>query len=164
MFPALLLAASITTLAQHPFAAPADPEELSRAILARDEAVFDTMFNRCTPEAFADMVTPDIEFYHDKGGAMIGRDAFVADYARNCEARKAPDAWRSRRELVADSTRINPVPGFGAVEEGRHLFYERQGDGPERLTGRARFVILWKLTDGEWRMARVFSIDHSAIE
>lgn len=160
----MILAVAMATLLQASTEVPTDPAVLSEAILARDAAVFDTMFNLCEPETFAEMVTPDIEFYHDKGGAMIGREAFVADYARNCEARKAPDAWRSRRELVPESTRINPVPGVGAVQEGTHRFYERRGDGPERLTGQARFAILWKLTDGQWRMARVFSIDHSAVE
>jgi ketosteroid isomerase-like protein len=58
---------------------------------------------------------------------------------------------------------VNAIPGFGAVEEGSHVFYERKGDGPERLAGRARFSILWKLeADGRWRMARAFSIDHAA--
>ena len=49
-----------------------------------------------------------------------------------------------------------------AVEEGSHLFYERQGDGPETLVGRARFSVLWRLEpDGRWRLARAFSIDHA---
>ena len=162
MSPALILA--LAALSQTAPGAATDPQALSKAILERDAAVFDTMFNRCEPEALAEMVTPDIEFYHDKGGAMIGRETFVADYARNCETRKAPDAWRSRRELIAGSARVQAIPGFGAVEEGDHLFYERRGEGPERLTGRARFAILWKLTDDQWRMARVFSLDHSAVE
>lgn len=162
MSPVLTLA--IAVLLQTASGAPTDPGALSEAILDRDAAVFDTMFNRCEPDVLADMVTPDLEFYHDRGGAMIGRETFVADYARNCEARKAPDAWRSRRELVAGSARVQSIPGFGAVEEGEHLFYERKGDGAERLTGGARFTILWKLTDGRWRMARVFSLDHSAAD
>lgn len=145
-------------------APPPDNVALSEAVLARDAVLFDTMFNRCDPAALADLVTADTEFYHDKGGAMIGRDAFVADYKKGCEARKAPDAWRSRRELVAGSARVYAIPGVGAVEEGSHLFYERRGDGPETLVGRARFSILWKLDGGEYRMARTFSIDHSAVQ
>lgn len=57
----------------------------------------------------------------------------------------------------------NPT-GVGAVEEGRHRFYERQGDGPERLVGQARFSVLWRLEgDGRWRLARAFSIHHEAL-
>ncbi len=162
MTPALL--SMIAALLQVAPVLPADPAVLNQTVLERDAALFDTMFNRCEPEALARMVTPDVEFYHDKGGAMIGRDVFVADYRKSCEARKAPDAWRSRRELVAGSARIYAIPGVGAVEEGSHLFYERKGDGPERLVGRARFSVLWRLDGDDWRMSRIFSIDHSAVD
>ena len=92
----------------------------------------------------------------------MGREAFIADYAKSCAAKRAPDAWRSRRELAAETLKVYAIPGFGAVEEGSHLFYERRGEGPEHLAGKARFSILWKLgADGQWRMARTFSIDHA---
>ncbi len=140
---------------------PAQPA-LTEAIAARDAALFGLMFNGCDPAALTALVTDDMEFYHDKGGLM-GHDAFIADYAKSCAAKRAPDAWRSRRELVARTLKVYAIPGFGAVEEGAHVFYERKGDGPERLAGKARFSILWKLgADGQWRMARTFSIDHAA--
>ena len=40
--------------------------------------------------------------------------------------------------------------------------YERRGDGPERLVGRARFTQLWRLSVDGWRLARVFSYAHAA--
>jgi hypothetical protein len=141
---------------------PAQPA-LTQAIAARDTALFDVMFAGCDPAALTALVTDDMEFYHDKGGLMA-HDAFIADYAKSCAAKRAPDAWRSRRELVAGTMKVYAIPGFGAVEEGAHVFYERKGDGPERLAGKARFSILWKLgADGQWRMARTFSIDHAAV-
>ena len=161
MSPALILA--LAALSQTAPGAATDPQALSKAILERDAAVFDTMFNRCELEALAEMVTPDLEFYHDKGGLMATRAVFVADYQRSCTARAAPDAWRSRRELTPGTMRVYAIPGVGAVEEASHLFYERQGDGPETLVGRARFSMLWRLEDGHWRLARAFSIDHAAI-
>ena len=160
MFPTALLAAM--ALIQTPPVALPDGPALTAAISGRDSELFSVMFDRCEPEALADIVTADFEFYHDKAGRMVGREAFVADYQTGCEARKAPDAWRSRRVLVADTLRVYPIPGYGAVEEGTHLFYERQGDGPEALVGRARFSIVWTLEDGRWRAGRVLSIDHAA--
>lgn len=134
---------------------------LTKAIAARDAVLFDVMFEQCDPAALATIVTDDMEFYHDKGGAM-GRDAFITDYAKSCAAKRAPEAWRSRRQLVAETLKVYAIPGFGAVEEGTHLFYERRGEGVERLTGKARFSILWKLgPDGQWLMSRTFSIDHA---
>jgi hypothetical protein len=146
-------------------AAPAMPEQpdLAEILRARDATLFHVMFDECEPVALADLVTEDLEFYHDKGGAMLGRETFVEDYRKSCEAKKAPDAYRSRRVLVPDSFRVQAIPGYGAVAEGEHLFYERQGEGPQSLVGRARFVVLWKLeADGQWRMARTFSLDHAA--
>ncbi|MCA0357337.1 MAG: nuclear transport factor 2 family protein [Proteobacteria bacterium] len=135
---------------------------LTQVIAARDALLFDVMFAGCDPAALAALVTDDMEFYHDKGGAM-DRKAFVADYAKSCAAKLAPDAWRSRRELVPGTLKVYAIPGFGAVEEGAHRFYERKGEGRERLAGQARFSILWRLgADGQWRMARTFSIDHTA--
>ena len=64
--------------------------------------------------------------------------------------------------LVAESLNVHPVPGYGAIEDGEHLFYERQGEGPERLVGRARFTQLWRLSVDGWRLARVFSYAHAA--
>lgn len=161
-----LIAGLIAALAvaQSPAPAAAIPDEavLAPIIAERDAALFATMFDRCDPAALADLVSEDLEFYHDRGGLTATRTAFVEDYAKGCEARKAPDARRSRRELVPGTMKIYAIPGVGAVEEASHLFYERQGDGPETLVGRARFSMLWRLEDGHWRLARAFSIDHAA--
>ncbi|HYN45747.1 MAG TPA: nuclear transport factor 2 family protein [Allosphingosinicella sp.] len=137
---------------------------LTEAVRARDAELFALLFDDCAPERMRAMLTPDIEFYHDRDGVVRGADAFVADYARFCAERRAPDAWRSRRELVAATLNVHPVPGFGAIEDGEHVFYERRGGGPERLAGRARFTQIWALTPDGWRLARVFSYAHRAAE
>lgn len=160
----MLLPALFAALALTQAAAPVIPDQpaLTEALQARDAALFRVMFDECDPAALSDLVTGDVEFYHDKGGAMTGRETFVEDYRKNCEAKRAPDAWRSRRVLVPDSFKVQAIPGYGAVAEGDHLFYERQGEGPQRLVGRARFAILWKLeADGRWRMSRALSLDHA---
>lgn len=138
---------------------------LTEAIRARDAALFALVFEACEPERLRTMVTPDFEMYHDRDGVVAtNADMFVRDYATSCAAARAPNAWRSRRELVAASLNVHPVPGYGAIEDGEHVFYERQGDGPEHLAGRARFTQLWRLTPDGWRLARVFSYGHRAAE
>lgn len=138
-------------------------EALTSAIAAADAALFHTFFEECDPARLDAMLTPDFEMYHDRDG-LVARDSkgFVAAYAKTCEAKKAPDAWRSRRELVAGTLHVEPIPGFGAIEEGDHVFYEGQGDGPKKLVGRAHFVQLWQLTPTGWRLSRVFSYSHRA--
>ena len=160
-FTALLFA--LVLLPSQPVEIPEQPM-LTALIAAKDTAIFSVMFDQCDPAALSDLVTGDIEFYHDRGGLTATRAAFVDDYARNCTGKQAPDAFRSRRELVPGTLQVHRIPGVGAIEEGSHLFYERQGDGPERLAGRARFSILWRLEDGHWRVARAFSIAHVAVE
>ena len=151
-------AAGQTTAALAPTGA-----ELTRSLARFDADFFALFFLGCDPTRLMTMVTPDLEFYHDKAGVVATSGAaLVADYAKNCEARKAPDAWRSRRELVPESLRVDPVPGYGAIEAGEHRFYERKGDGPERLAGFAVFTMLWKFDAGGWKLARVMSYGHRA--
>jgi Domain of unknown function (DUF4440) len=137
-----------------------EPTALRAQIAARDQELFDVLFEQCAPDKMRALVTEDIEFYHDKDGVTLGADKFVGDYAGFCEERKKPDAWRSRRKLVEGTLTVDPVPGVGAIETGEHLFYERQGEGPQKLVGRAKFAQLWKLTPDGWRLARVFSYAH----
>ncbi len=140
-------------------------EALTAAVAARDSDFFALLFEGCDPERMRTMLTADFEMYHDRGGVVATTaEPFVREYGQSCAAREAPDAWRSRRALVAASLTVHPVPGYGAIEDGEHLFYERQGDGPERLAGRARFTQLWRLTADGWRLARVFSYAHQAAE
>jgi hypothetical protein len=161
LFPLILAAAQA---AATPPALPEGPA-LTEAIRARDAALFTLVFEACEPERLRAMVTPDFEMYHDRDGVVATTgEAFVGAYATSCAARGAPDAWRSRRELVAETLSVHPVPGFGAIEDGEHVFYERRGNGPERLVGRARFTQLWRLTPDGWRLARVFSYGHRAAE
>ena len=138
---------------------------LTEAIAARDSEFFALAFDGCDPDRMRTMLSPDFEMYHDRDGVVAtSAEAFVEDYRRWCTERQAPDAWRSRRELVRSTLNVHPVPGYGAIEDGEHLFYERQGNGPEHLAGRARFTQLWQLSPDGWRLARVLSYGHHAAE
>ncbi len=158
----VLLAAAIAA-AQPAAAAPPLPEgqALTSAIAARDAEFFELLFLGCDPGRMGAMLAPDFEMYHDRDGLVAtDAEAFVALYRRMCEGRRAPDSWRSRRELLSATLNVHPVPGFGAIEDGEHQFYERRGDGPERLVGHARFTQVWKLAPDGWRLSRVFSYAH----
>ncbi len=137
------------------------PEELKRIIREQDLALFAITFETCDIEALKPMLADDLEFYHDKGG-MVSRSAadFIAVIEKNCAAWKAPDAWRSRRELIESSLQVDPIPGYGAMEIGEHRFHERKGDGPEKAVGMAGFSQVWKLEGGQWKLSRVLSYGH----
>lgn len=162
---ALLAAAAVqATAAPPPIAVPPQPE-LTRQIEQADAELFDLSFNRpCDEAAFRALIADDVEFYHDKEGFNVkSADQFMAIYRRQCGSRADPTASRSRRELVAESLHVDPVPGYGAMEVGDHLFYERQGvNGQEKLVGKAKFAMVWALgSDGKWRLSRVLSFAHS---
>ncbi|MFM5929897.1 MAG: nuclear transport factor 2 family protein [Novosphingobium sp.] len=153
-----LLAASPVTLP----AGPALTEEVRRV----DERFFALFFDRrCHVAEIRAMVADDIEMYHDKGGVVArSAKAFMADYRKACAEREKPEAWRSRRELVAGSLLVDPVPGFGAIEHGEHRFFERKGEGAERLAGTARFTQIWQKMPSGWKLKRVISFAHKAAD
>jgi hypothetical protein len=140
------------------------PAALRDEVMAADARFFDLFFEGCDPATLRTMLTDDFEFFDDRGGLVAtDADGFVDQYAGRCRDRAAPDAWRSRREALPDGLAVYPIQNYGAVETGEHVFYERQGDGPETKVGRARFTQMWKQEDGSWKLARVFSYDHAAL-
>jgi len=74
-----------------------------------------------------------------------------------------PDS-RLRREAVDGTVHVFPMKKddvvYGAILSGEHVFYVRQKGKPEFLDGRAKFMDLWTLKDGVWKMSRVLSYDH----
>lgn len=136
-------------------------QDLTQAIFKADADLFHLFFQGCDPDLLSTMVSPDLEFYHDKGGvtARSGKE-FVDGYAKQCENRKAKDAWHTRRELIPATMHVDPIPGFGAIAAGEHYFYERQGTGPEKRVGKASFAIVWVYQDNVWKLHRVLSYSH----
>jgi hypothetical protein len=161
--PLPFFAASLAAAAVSPVTVPPQPA-LAEQIARADAELFDLFFVQpCDEPRFRRLIADDVEFYHDKDGFVAKSAAdFLAAYRKNCASRSDPTAWRSRRELVASSLRVDPVPGWGAMETGDHLFYERHGaTGAESLAGKASFSMVWVLgADGQWRVSRVLSYAH----
>lgn len=139
--------------------------ELVAQITQADADLFRLFFEGpCDVPRFSRMISDDIEFYHDKGGFNVRKPAdFVAMFEKRCGDLKDPTTWRSRRVLVASSLHVDPIPGWGAMEVGDHLFYERHGaTGEEKLVGKASFAMVWVLdSQGKWRVSRILSYAHA---
>jgi hypothetical protein len=162
-FLALAAVLAMPVLAKPSPVAPEADAAMRAAVLAADSALFDLFFNGCDAGKMRTLVTENVEFFHDRAGVIArNADAMVGDYEKSCTEKLKPDAWRSRRALDVASARVYPVPGFGAIEEGDHRFFERKGDGPEKLVGVARFVILWQQVGDRWLGARFLSYAHRA--
>ncbi len=114
-------------------------------------------FNRCDRAQMRALFTEDVEFYHDRTGATVRRSAVVKSLA---DGPCGTPGLHVRREVVAGSTSLDPVPGFGAIVTGRHRFYAKRDGQAERLDGEARFAIVWKVAHGRAQISRVLSFGH----
>lgn len=127
-----------------------------------DKALYDTIvkldslffhaYNTCDTalETYASFFSEDIEFYHDKGGLMTSKNDIVDATRRNV-------CGKVSRELVKGSIEVYPIKDFGAVEIGLHKFHNNEEPaGTPSQAG--RFTIIWKHTNGEWKITRVISL------
>ena len=124
------------------------------------DAAFWDAFNRCDRAAMTRFFSRDAEFYHDQTGVTRSRAAIVDSLVHGpC----GTPGLHLRRAVVPDSVQVSPVPGFGAVMTGIHLFYAQQGTAPEIAATRARFTTVWHQLPGGWEMTRVVSYDHQSL-
>lgn len=124
------------------------------------DARFWQAYNACDMQKMGEMLTPSVEFYHDKTGLTVSRGALVESL------RKGPcaDPGRHlRREAVDASLEFHPLKDGYAILSGRHRFYVQEAGKPEHLDGEARFTSVWKFADHQWRMHRVLSYDHGPV-
>jgi hypothetical protein len=128
-------------------------DELVKTITALDTALFDSA-NRCDLAKFGSLLADDLEFYHDQGGLAVGKQKTI-------DAVKSNICGKVRRELVPGALEVYPIHGYGAVEIGVHRFYHpgQQPDTP----GEAKFIHVWQLKDGVWKVTRVISLDHHGL-
>jgi len=125
--------------------------------LARmDSILFDASFASCDAARANAIFADDVEFYHDQAGFSVGEQ--VRENTRRLTA-SCPRNRGVTRTLVPGSLRIYPIQGYGAVQMGVHRFDER-GASSSTL---ARFVHVWHLENGTWRLVRVLSLDHHPV-
>jgi CubicO group peptidase (beta-lactamase class C family)/ketosteroid isomerase-like protein len=136
------------------------PEASDEQAVRDGDSKFWSAFNTCDAKAMGPFFTDDVEFYHDITGLTQSREAVVQSMMKGpC----GTQGLHIRRELVASSVKFNPVPGFGAILAGQHLFYERHGDGPETPATLAAFMVVWKHEGGRWLMTRIVSYGHKPL-
>jgi hypothetical protein len=142
-------------------AGAADAPDPTAAAVQDRERVFWSAYNDCAVASMPALIAEDVEFYHDRGGVTLGRDALVESVRKNLCSN--PD-YRIRREEVAGTVRVFTLKKdgvvYGAVVSGEHTFDIVEKGKPPVRDGLARFTTLWLLRDGAWRMSRVLSYDH----
>lgn len=126
-------------------------EDLTVTVMRLDRELFDA-FNARVLDRMMRSFAPDLEFFHDKEGLQtydVVRDAFAKLFAQDNGM---------HREVVPGTVEVYPLPGYGALETGRHRFCHRE-DGKE-ICATFSFAIVWRQHDGKWEAARVLSYGH----
>ena len=151
----------VGTASGGPRAGPAHSQALQDEIVAMDLKLFAAVFDTCDIAALGTMVTDDFEFFHDKDGLSSTSGAqFVKAIEATCARQKTGEDYRARRELVAGSLQVYPLNNYGAIEIGRHRFYQLLPGEPEKLVEVSQFTNVWKKDETGWKLARVLSYDH----
>jgi hypothetical protein len=163
-FLSLLLLGSTTALTQ------TGQSKLFETMQSLDSQLFEAA-NHCDYEKLTALVDENLEFYHDQGGLMLGRPAFL-------DAIKNNTCGVMIRELVPTTFQVYPIKDYGAIEMGVHRFHhpghEKEFPAAKQLgmtrfldpgaaewpVGEAKFLHIWQLKDGNWKLTRVVSYGH----
>jgi hypothetical protein len=129
-------------------------DALFAAIGAMDTKLFDA-YNRCDLDTLGNLVSDDLEFYHDQTGLSTGRKIFIESIKNNI-------CGKVHRDLVASSLEVYPLHGYGAVEIGEHVFCDsrKMSKCDPATAGAAKFTMLWRYQAGTWQLTRVISYNH----
>ncbi len=134
--------------------------ELFKTLKEKDHLLFNVGFNTCDISQFEKIVSENFEFYHDKSGITNSK----ADFISSIKGWLCKADYKSVRELLEDSLEVYPLYNngvlYGAIQTGKHRFYEFEKDNSKQFRSIAKFNHLWKLENGEWRIIRILSYDH----
>jgi hypothetical protein len=160
----LLLLGSATSFTQ------SEQPKLFETMQALDTQLFEAA-NHCNYAKLTALVDENLEFYHDQGGLTLGRQAFLDSIKNNT-------CGVMIRELVVGTLQVYPIKGYGAIEMGVHRFHhpghEKEFPAAKQLgmtrfldlgvaewpVGEAKFLHIWQLKDGNWKLTRVVSYGH----
>ena len=135
-------------------------EKLYQEIASLDRIVFDA-YNSCNRSVFKEYFVEDLEFFHDKSGLILGRKNMLEALETTLWSSKN---MRMRRELIPESLEVYPLLNFGAIQIGKHYYYQSIDGLPEILVEVAKFTHVWQQKDNKWRICRVMSYDHQPYE
>lgn len=123
-------------------------QELYREIVQMD-SIWEDSYNHCKMDVQQQLISENIEFYHDIGGLSTSKEKLMNAYKKNI-------CGQVTRELLKGSIEVYPIKDFGAVEMGYHRFHSIHDTGPN--SHYARFIHIWKKEDNQWKITRVISL------
>jgi hypothetical protein len=130
------------------FKGSAQTNELTETIMRLD-SVFFHAYNNCDIAKMRDLYSDSIEFFHDKTGLETSKQKILDNTQKYI-------CGKVTRELVKGSIEVSPLPGYGAVELGMHMFHNNQEK--DHKPHQSKFVILWRNNGGKWTITKVISL------
>lgn len=122
--------------------------DLYTTIFKLDSAFFEA-YNTCDINKQNDFYSDSIEFYHDKSGLETSKKTLLENTQKYI-------CGKVKRELVKGSMEVSPIPGYGAVELGSHMFHNNQEKNHKPRP--SKFVIVWKYHTNKWTITKVISL------
>jgi hypothetical protein len=123
--------------------------ELYNTIVHLD-SIFWKAYNDCDLETQSAIYSDSIEFYHDQAGLITSKQNIL-------DATRTNICGKIRRDLVEGSLEIYPIPGFGAIEIGKHTF-QSVTDLESTPSKPGNFIIVWKQQGNDWLITKVVSL------
>lgn len=137
-----------------------ESSELFLILAEKDSLLFNQGFNECNLAATEQLISEDLEFYHDVTGVSDREGFFNAIRENICSG----SPQKPIRKLVESSLEVFPLMNegqiYGAIQQGVHEFYIKEPGKELYQTGIASFTHLWVLEKETWKLKRVLSYDH----
>lgn len=116
--------------------------------IATMDSIWQDSYNHCKMDVQQELISDDLEFYHDMTGLMTSKKQLL-------EALKNNICGKVTRELLEGSLEVYPIKNYGAVEMGYHRFISAGQQGQSHYS---RFVHIWQNKNGHWKITRVISL------
>lgn len=125
----------------------------------KDSLIFSQGFNHCDTTLMRDLLSEDLESFHDQSGILPSKEVMIQMIGSLCDM-----PYKATRSLKENSLEVFPLYAggelYGAIQTGVHEFYGEEADKPKYLTSTARFTHVWLIEDGAWKLNTILSYDH----
>lgn len=137
-----------------------ESSDLFKELAEKDSILFDQGFNECNLTETGQLISEDLEFYHDVAG-VSDREGFINAIRQNiCSG----SPRKPIRRLVGASLEVFPLLNngqiYGAIQKGSHEFFIKEPGKELYQTGIVKFTHVWVLQNGSWKLKTVLSYDH----
>lgn len=144
-----LLASWFSSAQIHEIPAYKAPNKTIQKEIIQMDSIYFNAYNTCNLKKQQEILSDDIEFFHDKGGVSTSKNEILNGIEKNiCN--------KVTRTLIKESIEVYPIADYGAVEIGYHTFFNKKE--PNTKPTPSKFIIIWKKEKENWKMTRIISL------